>query len=52
MGYERQADFGTPEVHSDTQVSLTIDGRAVTVPATLIVLARLNALAAAAVYSL
>ena len=33
MGYEPQADFGTPEVHSDTQVSLTIDGRAVTVPA-------------------
>jgi formate dehydrogenase major subunit len=33
MGYERQADFGTPEVLSDTQVSLTIDGRAVTVPA-------------------
>ena len=33
MGFERQADFGTPEVTSDTQVSLTIDGRAVTVPA-------------------
>ncbi|WP_179505695.1 MULTISPECIES: formate dehydrogenase subunit alpha [unclassified Sphingomonas] len=33
MGYERQADFGTPEVRSDTQVTLEIDGRAVTVPA-------------------
>lgn len=33
MGYERQADFGTPEVRSDTTVSLTIDGRGVTVPA-------------------
>ncbi|WP_374284784.1 formate dehydrogenase subunit alpha [Novosphingobium sp.] len=33
MGYERQADFGTPEVCSDTPVTLTIDGRAVTVPA-------------------
>jgi len=33
MGYERQADFGTPEVRSDTSVSLTIDGRDVTVPA-------------------
>jgi len=33
MGYEPQADFGTPEVLSDTQVSLIIDGRAVTVPA-------------------
>ncbi len=33
MGYERQADFGTPEVHSDTAVTLTIDGRDVTVPA-------------------
>ena len=33
MGYERQADFGTPEVQSDEQVSLTIDGREVTVPA-------------------
>ena len=32
MGYERQADFGTPEVLSDTTVSLTIDGRAVSVP--------------------
>jgi len=33
MGYEPQADFGTPEVRSDQQVALTIDGRAVTVPA-------------------
>ena len=33
MGYERQADFGTPEVLSDQTVTLTIDGRAVTVPA-------------------
>ncbi|WP_309623093.1 formate dehydrogenase subunit alpha [Novosphingobium sp.] len=33
MGYERQADFGTPEVLSETQVTLLIDGRAVTVPA-------------------
>ncbi|MFM5894881.1 MAG: formate dehydrogenase subunit alpha [Novosphingobium sp.] len=33
MGYERQSDFGTPEVQADTSVSLTIDGRAVTVPA-------------------
>jgi formate dehydrogenase major subunit len=33
MGYEPQADFGTPEVLSDRTVSLTIDGRAVSVPA-------------------
>ena len=33
MGYERQADFGTPEVKSGELVSLTIDGREVTVPA-------------------
>ena len=33
MGYEPQADFGTPEVLSETQVTLRIDGRAVTVPA-------------------
>ncbi len=32
MGYEPQADFGTPEVLSETSVTLTIDGRAVTVP--------------------
>ena len=33
MGYEPQADLGTPEVLSDIAVRLTIDGRAVTVPA-------------------
>ena len=33
MGFERQADLGTPEVRSDSTVTLTIDGRAVTVPA-------------------
>jgi formate dehydrogenase major subunit len=33
MGYERQVDFGTPAVRSDSVVSLTIDGREVTVPA-------------------
>lgn len=33
MGYERQPDFGTPESRSSEQVSLTIDGRDVTVPA-------------------
>ncbi|WP_310531479.1 formate dehydrogenase subunit alpha [Novosphingobium sp.] len=33
MGYEPQADFGTPAVCSDTQVTLTIDGREVSVPA-------------------
>ncbi len=33
MGYERQSDFGTPEVQADTNVTLTIDGRQVTVPA-------------------
>ncbi len=33
MGYERQPDFGTPEVCADKLVSLTIDGRSVTVPA-------------------
>src|SRR6187200_1897086 len=32
MGFERQEDFGTPEVRSTEMVSLTIDGRAVTVP--------------------
>jgi formate dehydrogenase major subunit len=32
MGFERQADFGTPEVQSDETVTLTIDGREVTVP--------------------
>ena len=33
MTYERQADFGTPESRSEQQVTLTIDGREVTVPA-------------------
>ncbi|HQS69710.1 MAG: formate dehydrogenase subunit alpha [Novosphingobium sp. 28-62-57] len=33
MGYERQADFGTPEVRSETAVTCSIDGREVTVPA-------------------
>jgi len=33
VGYELQADFGTPEVQSDSLVALTIDGRDVTVSA-------------------
>ena len=33
MGYERQADFGTPAVQSDSQIALSVDGRAVVVPA-------------------
>ena len=33
MAYEPQADYGTPPVQSDSSVTLTIDGRAVTVPA-------------------
>jgi formate dehydrogenase major subunit len=33
MGYERQADFGTPEVRSDQEVTCFIDGREVRVPA-------------------
>jgi formate dehydrogenase major subunit len=33
MGYERQADFGTPETGSADKVALTIDGREVTVEA-------------------
>ncbi len=33
MGYEPQADFGTPEAISETQVTVSIDGRGVTVPA-------------------
>ena len=33
MGYTPQADFGTPEALSESPVTLTIDGRAVTVPA-------------------
>ncbi len=32
MGYEPQVDFGTPEVQSETVVTLTVDGRVVTVP--------------------
>jgi len=32
MGYEPQADFGTPESTSTKMVTLTIDGRSVTVP--------------------
>ena len=32
MGYEPQADFGTPAMVSATSITLTIDGRAVTVP--------------------
>ncbi|GLT00617.1 formate dehydrogenase subunit alpha [Sphingobium jiangsuense] len=33
MTYQPQADFGTPESRSTEQVTLTIDGRPVTVPA-------------------
>jgi formate dehydrogenase major subunit len=33
MGFERQKDFGTPEVRSADSVTLSIDGRDVTVPA-------------------
>jgi formate dehydrogenase major subunit len=33
MGFERQPDFGTPESRSSESVTLTIDGREVTVPA-------------------
>ena len=33
MGYEPQADFGTPAVQSETSVTLSIDGRVVSVPA-------------------
>ncbi|WP_353227708.1 formate dehydrogenase subunit alpha [Novosphingobium sp.] len=33
MGYEPQADFGTPAVTSDTTVTVSIDGRMVSVPA-------------------
>jgi formate dehydrogenase major subunit len=32
MTYQPQADFGTPASRSDTVVTLTIDGRAITVP--------------------
>ena len=33
MGYEPQADFGTPQVVGTASVTLSIDGRAVSVPA-------------------
>jgi formate dehydrogenase major subunit len=33
MGYEFQPDFGTPASRADATVSLTIDGRGITVPA-------------------
>jgi formate dehydrogenase major subunit len=33
MSLIEEIDYGTPEVHSDTRVTLTIDGEAVTVPA-------------------
>jgi formate dehydrogenase major subunit len=33
MIYQRQDDFGTPESRSEEQMTLTIDGRQVTVPA-------------------
>jgi formate dehydrogenase major subunit len=33
MGFERQADFGTPASREEAPVTLTIDGRHVTVPA-------------------
>ncbi|WP_299193612.1 formate dehydrogenase subunit alpha [uncultured Erythrobacter sp.] len=33
MTYERQKDFGTPESRASERVTLTIDGRSVTVPA-------------------
>ena len=33
MTYQPQEDFGTPASRAEEQVSLTIDGRAVTVPA-------------------
>src|ERR1700742_3278606 len=32
MGYEPQADFGTPASTSEKMVTLTIDGREITVP--------------------
>ncbi|MBO9668954.1 MAG: formate dehydrogenase subunit alpha [Sphingobium sp.] len=32
MGYESQTDFGTPASNSEKMVTLTIDGRSVTVP--------------------
>jgi formate dehydrogenase major subunit len=33
MTYQRQDDFGTPESRSEDLMTLTIDGRQVTVPA-------------------
>ncbi len=33
MGFDRQKDFGTPESRSEKSVTLSIDGRSVTVPA-------------------
>ena len=33
MGYEPQADFGTPEVAGAASITLSVDGRQVTVPA-------------------
>ncbi len=51
MGYERQADFGTPAALCETQVTLQIDGRAVTVPAGTSVM-RAAALSGAAIPSL
>ncbi len=32
-GYQKQADFGTPEVKSDITITVNIDGRAISVPA-------------------
>jgi len=48
MGYELQADFGTPAALSDTTVALSIDGRAVEVPAGTTVM-RAAALAGASI---
>ncbi len=31
MGYQKQPDFGTPASRSDVPVTLTIDGREVTI---------------------
>ncbi len=33
MGYEPQRDFGTPESRAETTITLSVDGRSVTVPA-------------------
>ena len=48
MGYEPQPDFGTPEAQCETHVSLSIDGRPVTVPAGTSVM-RAAAIAGAAI---